>query len=242
MLVKTAVTCVYVCSLVLPTDTARKLRFFLLERCFLPVVAPAVRALVWTWRVQGADPVELQRTLDAPRVILVTFHNMLLQMLRLRHVVVAPGRRPFVMLSPSLDGRLLAATLRHFDTDHVYGTIGSRGIAGAREFIRRVRDGDVGFIAADGPRGPRGIAKDGFLRLAAAAQAHVSLVTMSAPRGITFNSWDRTHLPLPFATLRLSVRVLPPPVEGDYDAALAAAQSAFADADRSPRSPTDIKT
>ena len=190
---------------------------------------PAVRALVWTWRVHGADPLELQRTLDAPRVILVTFHGMLLQTLRCRHVVVAPGRRPFVMLSPSLDGRLLAATLRHFDTDHVYGTIGSHGITGAREFIRRVQDGDVGIIAADGPRGPGGVAKDGFLRLAAAAQAHVSLVTLSARHGISFNSWDRARLPLPFATLQLSVRVLPPPVEGNYEAALAAAQSAFAD-------------
>jgi len=223
-------TCAYLCSLVLPTDAARTFRFFLLERCLLPVVMPAMRALVWTWRVHGADPVELQRTLDAPRVILVTFHGMLLQTLRCRHIVVAPGRRPFVMLSPSLDGRLLAATLRHFDTDHVYGTIGSHGIAGAREFIRRVQDGDVGIIAADGPRGPCGVAKDGFLRLAAAAQAHVSLVTLSARRGISFNSWDRARLPLPFATLRLSVRVLPPPVEGDYEATLAAAQRAFADA------------
>jgi lysophospholipid acyltransferase (LPLAT)-like uncharacterized protein len=199
---------------------------------------PVVRVLAWTWRVQGADPVELQRTLAAPRVILVTFHGMLLQTLRMRHVVVAPGRRPFVMLSPSLDGRLLAAALRHFDTDHVYGTIGSHGIAGAREFIRRVQGGDVGIIAADGPRGPGGIAKDGFLRLAAAAQAHVSLVTMSARRGITFNSWDRARLPLPFATLQLSLRLLPPPVEGDYDAALAAAQGAFAAVGNDAASPS----
>lgn len=189
---------------------------------------PAVRALVRTWRVHGADPVELQRTLDAPRVILVTFHGMLLQTLRFRHVVVAPGRKPFVMLSPSLDGHLLGAALQHFDTDHVFGTVGSRGTAGAREFIRRVQAGDVGIIAADGPRGPAGVPKDGFLRLATAAHAHVSFVTMSVRRGITFNSWDRARLPLPFATVEFSVRVLPPPEESDYEAFLAAAQHAFA--------------
>jgi len=71
------------------------------------------------------------------------------------------------------------------------------------------------------------------LRLAAAARAHLSSVTLSAPRGITFNSWDRARLPLPFATLQLSVRVLPPPVDDNYEAALAAAQRAFADSARS---------
>jgi lysophospholipid acyltransferase (LPLAT)-like uncharacterized protein len=163
-------------------------------------------------------------------VILVTFHGMLLQTPRFRNVVVAPGRAPFAMLSPSLDGRLLAAALRYFDTDHVYATTSSRGIAGGREFVRRVQKGDVGIIAADGPRGPRGVAKDGFLRLGSAAQAQISLVTMSPNRCITFRSWDRAQLPLPFATLQLTVRVLSP--ESHDQDALVAAQRAFDEANR----------
>jgi hypothetical protein len=167
--------------------------------------------------------------------VVATFHGMLLQLLALRRPTRA--RRVVVMLSPSLDGRLLAAALRYFDVDHVYATSGSRGVAGSREFIRRVAAGDLGIIAADGPRGPCGVAKPGFLQIAAAAQAHVTLAVASARRGITFGSWDRAHLPLAFARVQFSLRVLPPPACGDDAGALGAAQTALQESARAMGSP-----
>lgn len=204
---------------------ARRVRFFVLEKLILPVAAPLLRLQVATWRRRGPDGDAVDAMMRAPRVVVATFHGMLLQLLALRRATRA--RRIVVMLSPSLDGRLLAAALRHFDVDHVYATSGSRGVTGSREFMRRVACGDIGIIAADGPRGPCGVAKPGFLQIAAAAQAHVCLAIASARHGITFGSWDRACLPAPLARVEFSLQVFPPPVCDDDGRALKAMQTAL---------------
>ncbi len=209
---------------------ARRARFFVLERLVLPLAAPLLRLLVATWRRRGPDDDALDAMMRAPRVVVATFHGMLLQLLALRRATRA--RRIVVMLSPSLDGRLLAAALRHFDVDHVYATSGSRGVTGSRAFIRRVVCGDIGIIAADGPRGPCGVAKPGFLQIAAAAQAHICLAVTAARHGITFGSWDRARLPAPLTHVEFSLQLLPPPVPDDDGRGLEATQTALLNAAR----------
>jgi lysophospholipid acyltransferase (LPLAT)-like uncharacterized protein len=215
----------------------RRLRFLLLEKVLLPVAIPALRLLLRTWRVEQPGAAALEEIARAPRVVFATFHGMLLHLLRFGHLPAAYGRRMIVMLSPSLDGRLLAAALAAFGVHHVYATSSRRGVGGAIEFIRCVQAGDMGLIAVDGPRGPCGVAKRGFLQIAAAADAQVVLATTSGAPGIRFGSWDRAHLPLPFARVQLALRKLPRAEAIDGDRALAAAQAALVDAARVLRSP-----
>ena len=141
------------------------------------------------------------------------------------------------MLSPSYDGRLLAAFLKHFGVNHVFGSSRSRNIAGPLELIRRTQAGEVGLIAVDGPRGPRGVVKPGFLKLAAAADAHLLLVTTSASRGITFKTWDRAHIPAPFAKLQVSLQLLPPPKRAEAEQNLFAVQTLLLSSAREVGSP-----
>ena len=164
----------------------------------------------------------IQRISETPRIMLVTFHGMLLHLLALPRFIPRQG---VVMLSPSYDGRLLAAFLKHFGVNHVFGSSRSRNIAGPLELIRRTQAGEVGLIAVDGPRGPRGVVKAGFLKLACAADAHLLLVTTSASRGITFKTWDRAHIPAPFATLQVSLQLLPPPKRAEAERNLSAVQA-----------------
>ena len=219
------------------TAAFRHWRFFLLEKLILPVAMPVLCLVVRTWRLRPPDSATLEQVFREPRLVFATFHGMLLHLLGFWRLPAAYGRRVIVMLSPSLDGRLLAAALAHFGVDHVYATTASHSVAGSVEFIRRIRAGDIGIIAADGPRGPCCRAKPGFLQIAAAANAQVILATSSSGPGIRFGSWDRAHLPLPFARVQSSLQVLPAPAAAGDKHALAAAQAALLESARTMRSP-----
>jgi lysophospholipid acyltransferase (LPLAT)-like uncharacterized protein len=181
----------------------RRLRFLLLEKVVLPIASPPLRALVRSWRAR-ADEAAIARLFASPRVVIATYHGMLPHLLAFAPLAARHGRRVVVMLAPSLDGRLLGAALARFGIDHVRATSGSRGVAGSREFLARVAAGDVGVVAVDGPRGPRCVAKPGFLRLAARANADVAIAVTSGGRGVRLGSWDGAHLPLPFARVELA--------------------------------------
>ena len=164
----------------------------------------------------------------------MTYHGMAFHILAYARFF---PRRLVVMVSPSYDGRLLAAFLKYFGIERVFGSSKSRNIAGSLEFIRRVKAGEIGLIAVDGPRGPCCVAKPGFLKMASAASAHLILATTSASSGITFKTWDRAHLPAPFAALELSLQLLPPPDVTDPERELSAVQELLVSSARKIGSP-----
>jgi len=221
----------------LPANWGRRLRFFALEKIVLPVSIRPLRMLVRSWRPHGGEDANVIALLAAPRVILATWHGMFLHLLAYAPIVPKRGRRLVVLVSPSLDGRLLAAALAHFGIDHVFGTSNARGVSGAREFIARIASGDVGVIAADGPRGPCCVAKPGLLEIAALANAQIFLALTSARHGLTLPSWDRSHLPPPFAAVNLTVRPFVPQVTLAIDGQLEAMQSELLALARSIASP-----
>jgi lysophospholipid acyltransferase (LPLAT)-like uncharacterized protein len=214
----------------------RRARFWLLEHVMLPLAILPLRLLIATWRIRGPEADAVDAVTRSPRVVFITFHGMLLHLLAFSNMQRTFGRPFVVLLSPSLDGRLLAATLRRFGIQHVRGTSGSRGVAGAAEFIRRVQHGAIGIIAADGPNGPCAVAKPGTIRLARAAEARIGLAVTWASRGAHLGSWDRAHLPLPFARVEASLRLLPPHTD-DMPQAVVATQNALVSAARAIGSP-----
>jgi lysophospholipid acyltransferase (LPLAT)-like uncharacterized protein len=187
----------------------RRLRFALLEKIALPLLTPLLRLWIASWRLVEPDAELLKSLAARPRLVLLTFHGMLAQTLAFAHLS-RRYRRPFVvLLSPSLDGRLLAAFLARFGVGHAFATSGRRAVAGTRELARRVAAGDVAIVAVDGPRGPRGVAKPGALRLAQAIGAELILGTTTASAGFTFPSWDRPLIPYPFARVTLDLHHSP---------------------------------
>jgi len=196
-----------------------------------------LRVLVRSWRPRGAQDVNAIAMLTAPRVILATWHGMFLHLLAYMPTARKRGRRGVVLVSPSLDGRLLATMLARFGIDHVFGTSNARGVSGAREFIARVAAGDIGVVAADGPRGPCCVAKPGLLEIAALADAQIFLTLTAARHGLTLPSWDRSHLPPPFAALDVAVRRFVPRAESSLDTQLEAMQSEMLALSRSIASP-----
>jgi lysophospholipid acyltransferase (LPLAT)-like uncharacterized protein len=216
---------------------ARRARFTALERIALPVGIVPLRGLVRSWRARGADDPNFLAVMAAQRAVVATYHGMFLHLLAYAPIAHQHSRRLVVLISPSLDGRLLAATLAHFGISHVFGTTHSRGIGGAREFIARIAAGDLGIVAADGPAGPCCVAKPGLLEIAALANAQVFVAVTAARRGLTLPSWDRSHLPVPFAALDIRVRPFVPEPSAALEAQLAAMQSGMLTLSRAINSP-----
>jgi lysophospholipid acyltransferase (LPLAT)-like uncharacterized protein len=214
----------------------RRIRFFILEKIVLPIAILPLKILVRSWRRRGPDSGVLHELASEPHAVLITYHGMFLDLLGYAHLAPEIGKQLLVMLTPSLDGRLLGAALKHFEIDHLLATYGKHGVAGSLEFSRRVEQGALGLIAVDGPRGPAGVARPEVLHLARACKAQIYLAVTSGHPSVGFKSWDRAQLPLPFAVTEFSLRRFTP-IEGSDEANLAALQAAMEQAARDLRSP-----
>lgn len=182
----------------------------------------AFRVLIRTWRVDGPDPGLVVRLAVEPRVIFILWHGDLPNAMVFHRLFQSYGRRWVGLVTPSLDGRLLSAALAYLDIDSALLTDGVRGVDGAADFVQHVAAGSMGAVAADGPRGPRHIVKDGVSRTAAATGATLVVAGIAAARGIRLRSWDQAHIAAPFARVHVSCRVLTPAESRDSTAIQAA--------------------
>jgi lysophospholipid acyltransferase (LPLAT)-like uncharacterized protein len=150
-----------------------------------------------------------------------------------------PGRGVAALASRHRDGQFVAGVLARFGVRVVHGSSGRTkpgsatrrdhgGAAGLRGLIAALAAGDAVVITPDGPRGPRRVAAPGVAQLGARTGAPVLVVSGQVRWRITFKTWDRMVLPLPFG--RGSLVCLPPMLVGEEDlAAIAAALTRAAD-------------
>jgi lysophospholipid acyltransferase (LPLAT)-like uncharacterized protein len=80
--------------------------------------------------------------------------------------------------------------------------------------MRDVRERPVAFTL-DGPRGPARVAQPGAAWLAKATGNPIIPFHLEADRYWTLNSWDRTQIPKPYATIALAFA---PPLHVGRDA------------------------
>lgn len=189
----------------------QRIEAFIARDLLAPLVVCALRLVALTWRLRGPSDEEWRTVLAPKRVMFATYHGMFLQLLAFSHFPPAHGRKLVVLTGPGFAGMLIAGIVGRFGLDHVRGMSGRRGIGGSLEFIRRLKAGDAGVVAVDGPRGPCCVAKPGFMKIAARANTHIIVMLTSARPGLVLGSWDRMHLPAPFARVEATVQLLPPP-------------------------------
>jgi len=151
------------------------------------------------WRVEGLDH------LDAPvregrQPIMAFWHGRILPA-----TFYFRGRGIVVITSENFDGEWIAGIIERFG----YGTArGSTSRGGRRALVQLVRDLEAGRPAGftlDGPRGPARVAQPGAIWLAKATGNPVVPFHLEADRFWTTNSWDRTQIPKPFATVAIAV-------------------------------------
>jgi lysophospholipid acyltransferase (LPLAT)-like uncharacterized protein len=110
-----------------------------------------------------------------------------------------------VITSENFDGEWIAGIIERFG----YGTARGSTSRGARKaLLQLTRDLAAGRPAGftlDGPRGPARVAQPGAVWLAKASGNPVLPFHLEADRAWTVNSWDRTQIPKPFATVAIAM-------------------------------------
>ena len=130
-------------------------------------------------------------------VIALTWHS---RFLMLTSAWKSNELDPYVMISRSRDGAVVAGTCKALGLKTIRGSARKAGKdkggdAAAAAALTAVRSGGCVVITPDGPRGPRQRLGEGPLRLARATGAPIMPCTFAVGRRKEFNSWDRFILP-----------------------------------------------
>ncbi|MBI4794262.1 MAG: lysophospholipid acyltransferase family protein [Deltaproteobacteria bacterium] len=110
-----------------------------------------------------------------------------------------------VMASPSRDGEFIGEVARGLGFTVCFGSRRKGGVQALQQMADYFRRGYNCGLIADGSRGPARVAQKGPLYLARETQAPIIPLAVAGSRKITFNTWDRFELPLPFSRLVVMV-------------------------------------
>jgi lysophospholipid acyltransferase (LPLAT)-like uncharacterized protein len=110
-----------------------------------------------------------------------------------------------LMASPSRDGEFIAEVARGLGFIVCPGSRRKGGVQALQRMASYVRRGHSCGLAADGSRPPARVAQKGILYLARETQAPILPLVVAARHKLTFQTWDRFELPLPFNRLALLV-------------------------------------
>jgi lysophospholipid acyltransferase (LPLAT)-like uncharacterized protein len=146
------------------------------------------------WRVEGAAiPRELRA--EGRPFILAFWHGRLL-MIPMAWQRLAPMH---MLISSHADGRIIAHAVRYFGVDSIAGSTNRGGPGALRAMMRFLKAGDCVGITPDGPDGPAMRASEGIVAVARLSRAPIVPITYATSRRRILGTWDRFHLPLPFA-------------------------------------------
>jgi len=136
-----------------------------------------------------------------PSGILVLWHEHMLMCLP-----AFAHRNMRVLISQSRDGELGAWAAERFGYQTVRGSSSKGGTEVLRSLVQDLStNGGWVAIVADGPRGPRRVAKPGAEWLSKETGLPTVHVTAEARWSFRHNSWDRCVVPMPFAGVKLKL-------------------------------------
>ena len=157
------------------------------------------------WEVEHADraaPIIAGGIAGDKGVIALTWHS---RFLMLTSAWKKSYALPYVLISRSRDGAIVAQTCRFLGLRTIRGSTkkaGSEkakgGAQAGRDIVEAIDAGGCIVITPDGPRGPRQRLGDGPLRLAKLTGAPIMPCLFAVKSRKQFDSWDRFVLPLPF--------------------------------------------
>ena len=170
-------------------------------RCSLVVAPPIVAGLLRLWfatcrvKVRGDGP--LQDFVRGKKTGIAAFwhYSFLFLFHYFRDFPAA------VMVSASRDGEYIARLAQLMGHVPVRGSSNRDGVKALRAMIEQLRQGNNSAIVADGSQGPARRAQAGCILMASKSGKPIFPVAWAADRALIFRSWDRTVMPLPFATI-----------------------------------------
>lgn len=109
-----------------------------------------------------------------------------------------------VITSENYDGEWIARIITKFGYGTARGSTSRGGPKALLQLVRDVKSKGVAFTL-DGPRGPAEVAQPGAVWLAKATGNPLLPFHAEAASAWTLNSWDRTLIPKPFATVAMAI-------------------------------------
>jgi len=176
---------------------AKRLQARLIPAIGYPIAASL--GATFRWRADGSEWYE--RVIDGGRRPIMAFWHG-----RILPATIYFKRRGIVVItSENFDGEWIAGIIERFG----YGTArGSTSRGAVKALVQLKRDMAAGRPAAftlDGPRGPARVAQPGAIWLAKATGNPIIPFHIEADRYWTANSWDRTMVPKPWATVAIAI-------------------------------------
>ena len=168
------------------------------------ISATGYRLMSWLgatlkWRTEGFEHFDAIRA-AGHQPIMAFWHGRILPA-----TYYFRNRGIIVITSENFDGEWIARIIERFG----FGTArGSTSRGGRRALLQLTRDiaaGKSAGFTVDGPRGPARIAQPGAVWLSKATGHPVLPFHLEASRHWTLNSWDRTQIPKPFATVSIVI-------------------------------------
>jgi lysophospholipid acyltransferase (LPLAT)-like uncharacterized protein len=123
-----------------------------------------------------------------------------------------------VITSENFDGEWIAGIIERFGYGTARGSTSRGGLKALLQLKRDLAAGKPAGFTLDGPRGPARVAQPGAVWLAKSTGHPVLPFHLEADRYWSVNSWDRTQIPKPFATVAIAMGE-PFTVRQDADAA-----------------------
>ena len=200
-----------------------------------PVAAGVIRLLGMTLKYEDvAEPgVTPGYAIPGPTVFAFWHRSLLACAHRFKGLDIA------ILISASFDGELIARTVELLGFRAIRGSSSRGGAAGLRNMQAAYGAGHRCAITADGPRGPKFVAKPGAAQLAQSVGAWAGCFYALPERAWEMRSWDRFMIPKPFSRVVLSWpqhipagEVTPEAVQAALDRAVAMAEAAVRPPDR----------
>jgi lysophospholipid acyltransferase (LPLAT)-like uncharacterized protein len=164
----------------------------------------------YRWRAEGAD--HYQHVVDSGRQPIMAFWHG-----RILPATVYFRRRGIVVItSENFDGEWIAGIIERFGYGTARGSTSRGAVKALVQLKRQMAAGKPAAFTVDGPRGPAKVAQPGAIWLAKTTGNPIVPFHIEADRHWTANSWDRTQIPKPWATVAIAVGE-PIPIAADAD-------------------------
>ena len=156
---------------------------YILKTALVTIMATCRRAKY------GNEEVEILRKQNKPFIYSTWHENVTYAVYCLRSQNIT------AMISSSTDGEIIARTAKVFGNDSVRGSTSSKGSEVARNFVRSIKGGRLGFITPDGPRGPRHHLQSGLIKIAALSGCPIIPYHVESDSQWVASSWDHHKVP-----------------------------------------------
>lgn len=190
--------------------------FSLPKRLLLLFLGLFLHILARTLRIKNDEATqcfldgEMHKQKDAESSFLLFWHNQLL-LIFLIFIVYKKKFPPFtVLVSSNKSADIFAALLEKNGYSIVRGSANNKSFQALRGIHNAIKKKHIIGYAADGPTGPIYQFKPGAVFLSYKYKVPIDLINIKPSRMITFKTWDRLILPLPFAKVQFKWRRVTP--------------------------------